>query len=232
METMTAMKLSKTTIEILKNFSTINSNILVEPGNIIKTISPVKNVMAQATVTEDFGCQFGIWDLNKLLGTISLFKDPEFFFEEKYVTIVGSNGTKVTYYYSEPKLLTTINKTITMPESVVSFDLISKDFAELQKAASVLQLPDLCLRSTNDGIELVALDKKDAGSNSYSVEVDFREPINADAEFEFYFKVENLKLMAGDYAVEITDKVVSKFTNTTTDLCYWIALESDSTYNG
>ncbi len=228
---MTAMKLSKKTIEILKNFSSINSNILVEPGNVIKTISPVKNVMAQATVTEDFDCQFGIWDLNKLIGTISLFKDPEFFFEDKYVTIVGSNGTKVTYYYSEPKLLTTINKTITMPESVVTFDLINEDFAELQKAASVLQLPDLCLRSNNGSVELVALDKKDTGSNSYSMEVTTHEPIG-DADFEFYFKVENLKLMPGDYTVEITEKVVSKFTHTKTDLCYWIALESDSTYNG
>ena len=159
METLTAMKLSKKTIEILKNFSTINSNILVEPGNTIKTISPVKNVMAQATVSETFDCQFGIWDLNKLLGTISLFNDPEFYFEENHVTIVGSNGTKVTYYYSEPKLLTTINKTITMPETVVSFELKNDEFSELQKASSVLQLPDLCLRSSGSTIELVSMDK-------------------------------------------------------------------------
>jgi hypothetical protein len=227
METMTAMKLSKNTIEILKNFSTINSNILVEPGNVIKTISPVKNVMAQATVSETFDTQFGIWDLNKLLGTISLFDSPEFFFEENHVTIVGSNGTKVTYYYSEPKLLTTINKTITMPETVVSFELKNDDFSELQKAASVLQLPDLCLRSSGSMVELVAMDKKDSTSNNYSVEVGTNDK---NEDFEFYFKVENLKLMPGDYDVEVTEKVVSKFTNQTTDLSYWIALESDSRY--
>ena len=227
METLTAMKLSKNTTNILKNFSTINSNILVEPGNVIKTISPVKNVMAQATVSETFDCQFGIWDLNKLLGTISLFDDPEFYFEDNHVTIVGSNGTKVTYYYSEPKLLTTINKTITMPETVVSFELKNDDFLELQKAASVLQLPDLCLRSSGTAIELVALDKKDSTSNNYSVEVGIN---HDDDDFEFYFKVENLKLLPGDYDVEVTEKVVSKFTNQDTSLCYWIALESDSRY--
>lgn len=220
------MKLSKKTIEILKNFSTINSNILVEPGNIIKTISPVKNVMAQATVSETFDCQFGIWDLNKLLGTISLFDSPEFFFEETHVTIVGTNGTKVTYYYSEPKLLTTINKTITMPETVVSFELKNDDFSELQKASSVLQLPDLCLRSSGNITELVSMDKKDSTSNNYSVEVG----TNDNEDFEFYFKVENLKLMPGNYDVEVTEKVVSKFTNQDTDLSYWIALESDSRY--
>jgi len=227
MEILTAMKLSKKTIEILKNFSTINSNILVEPGNTIKTISPVKNVMAQATVSETFDCQFGIWDLNKLLGTISLFDDPEFYFEDNYVTIVGSNGTKVTYYYSEPKLLTTINKTITMPETVVSFELNNDDFTELQKASSVLQLPDLCLRSSGSIIELVSMDKKDSTSNNYSVEVGTN---SNNEDFEFYFKVENLKLMPGDYNVEVTEKVVSKFTNKSTDLSYWIALESDSRY--
>ena len=108
METLTTMKLSKNTLDILKNFSTINSNILVEPGNVIKTVSPVKNVMSQATVKEKFDCQFGIWDLGKFLGTISLFEDPDFSFDDKHVTISGSNGTKVTYYYSEPKLLTTL----------------------------------------------------------------------------------------------------------------------------
>ena len=230
METLNTMKLSKETIEILKNFSTINSNILVEPGNVIKTISPVKNVMSEATVSETFDTQFGIWDLGKFLGTISLFDDAEFFFEENYVTIAGSNGTKVTYYFSEPKLLTTINKSINMPDSVVSFVLKENDFAELQKAASVLQLQDLCLRTDGGRMELVALDKKDSTSNNYSI--DLGALSHDDHDFEFYFKVENLKLMSGDYDVEVTDKGVSKFTSKSLDLTYWIALESDSRYGG
>ena len=222
------MKLSKKTIEILKNFSTINSNILVEPGNVIKTISPVKNVMSQATVAETFDTQFGIWDLGKFLGTISLFDNPEFSFNDKYVTITGSNGTKVIYYFSEPKLLTTINKNINMPDSVVSFVLKENDFSELQKASSVLQLQDLCLQTNEGRMELVALDKKDPTSNNYSIDLGILS--HDDDDFEFYFKVENLKLMSGDYDVEVTDKGVSKFTSKSLDLTYWIALESDSRY--
>lgn len=230
METLTTMKLSKNTLDILKNFSTINSNILVEPGNVIKTVSPVKNVMSQATVKEKFDCQFGIWDLGKFLGTISLFEDPDFSFDDKHVTISGSNGTKVTYYYSEPKLLTTINKDIKMPETVVSFELKNDDFSELQKAAAVLQLPDLSLRSDGGRMQLVALDKKDVTSNNYSIDLGILP--HDDHDFEFYFKVENLKLLPGNYNVEVTEKVVSKFTNQDLSLCYWIALESDSRYEG
>ena len=99
MTTQTAITLSQRTLDILKNFSTINSNILVKPGNDITTISPIKNVMSEATVEEDFETEFGIWDLSKFLGTISLFKKPEFEFHEKYVNIRDeSNNSEVTYY--------------------------------------------------------------------------------------------------------------------------------------
>jgi hypothetical protein len=228
-ENETGLKLSQRTLGILKNFSSINSNILIDPGNIIRTISPVKNVMAEAKVEENFEKQFGVWDLGKLLATVSLFDDPEFVFEENHMVISSPNGTKVTYYYSEPKLLTTINKNISMPDSVVSFELNNNDFSELQKASSVLELPDLCLRTDGNSLELVALDKSDSTSNDYSINLG--ELPHADHDFEFYFKVENLKLLPGDYEVEISDKVVSQFRNKNLDLTYWIALESDSKYN-
>mgnify|MGYP003976217837 FL=1 len=228
--TQSCMKISKDTSEILKNFSSINSNILVKPGNVIRTISPVRNIMAEATVSETFDTQFGIWDLNKFLGTVSLFSNPEFDFEETKVTITGNNGASVVYYYAEPKLLTTADKKIQMPDGVVDFTLKNSDLVELQKASSVLQVPDLALRSTDNGeIELVALDKKEPSSNSYSITVGDN---TNDADFTFYFKVENLKILPGDYTVSVTDKVVSEFEHTTRDLKYWIALESDSKYNG
>lgn len=227
MSTATTIKLSKKTLDILKNYASINSNILVNSGSVITTISPVKNVLAEAKVEESFDTTFGIWDLNKFLGTVSLFEDPEFEFHEKYVTISGANGSSVKYFYCEPKLLTTPTKKINMPASVVKFKLTQKTFNELQKAASVLQLPDIAVRSNDGRMELVALDKNDDSSNNYSVDLG-----ETDADFEFYFKVENLKLLAGDYTVEITEKIVSKFSHETVDLSYWIALEPDSKYNG
>ena len=228
--TMSKTKISNQTLEVLKNFSSINANILVKEGNILTTISPVKNVMAEATVSAPFNQEFGIWDLNKFLGTISLFEDPEFQFEEKFVTISSSkNKSSVKYYYSEPSLLTTVNKQINMPESVVDCTITQKIFNDITKAASVLQVNDIAIRSNENELEIVAMDKKDSTSNSYSISVG--DLPHGDHDFCFYFKAENLKMLPGDYDVRITEKVVSEFTNTNQSLKYWVALESDSYYN-
>ena len=227
MTTMTKMKMSNKTLNLLKNYASINSNILVKPGNKITTISPVKNVMSEAIVTEDFDTEFGIWDLNKFLGVVSLFDKPEFAFDEKSVTISGTSGASVEYYYSEPSLLSVPTKEITMPEAVVSFKLTQKNFAELQKAASVLQVSDLAVRTDGDNLQLAVLDKSDVTSNCYTIDLG---EIAGGNDFCFYFKVENLKMIEGDYNVDISDKNISQFSGS--DVVYWIALETDSKYNG
>tara|TARA_R100000482_G_scaffold122240_1_gene69503 strand:- start:222 stop:887 length:666 start_codon:yes stop_codon:yes gene_type:complete len=220
--------MSKQTLDLLKNFASINSNILVKPGDTIKTISPVKNIMAVATVPETFDTEFGIWDLNKFLGTVSLFDSPSFEFGERSVTISGSGGSSVNYYYSEPRLLTVPTKDIVMPNPVVSFNLTQDALNEINRASSVMQLPDLVVRSEGTTIVMVALDRQDDTTNSYSVELG---ELSVESDFEFVFRVENLKLLPGDYRVDVTDKVVSQFTHTQLDLKYWIALESDSRYS-
>ena len=228
MATATATKISKETLEILKNFSSINSNILVKPGSTLTTVSPVKNVMAKATVAESFDTEFGVWDLNKFLGTISLFDSPDFEFNSNHLKI--SNGsTEVVYYYCEPKLLTTVSKEITMPDSVLDFTLKQSDLLELQKAASVMQLPDMAVRSNDGAVELAVLDKRDSTSNTYSIEL---LDTTTESNFEFFFKVENLKMISGDYDVTISEKKISQLINTNGKVTYWIALETDSTYNG
>jgi hypothetical protein len=226
--TQTTTKISKETLGILKNFASINSNILVKSGNVLTTISPVKNVMAKATVNETFSSEFGIWDLNKFLGTVSLFESPEFEFDEKNVRI--SNGSsEVVYYYSEPKLLTVPSKEITMPEGVLTFTLKQTDLNELQKASSIMQLSDMVVRSDGDKVQIAVLDKKDTTSNIYSLEVG--DLPHGDHNFEFYFKVENLKMIPGDYDVIISEKNISQLSNTKDNIVYWIALETDSYYN-
>jgi len=227
---MTSTSISQETLSILKNFSQLNSNLLVRPGNVINTVTGAKNVMAQATVQEDFPVEFGIWDLNKFLGTLSLFDSPTCVFGEKSVKISGEGGRAVTYYYSEPSLLTTINKQVQMPETVIHLNLTQSVFADLQRAASVLQLPDLSFTSMDgDSILAVVRDKKDPTSNDYSVAVG--DVLGDTPNFEFNFKIDNLKLLPGDYDVEICESVVSSFTNTNIDVKYWIALETDSTFN-
>ena len=230
MTTQTAISLSHRTLDILKNFSTINSNILVKPGNKLVTISPVKNVMSEAIVQEDFDVEFGIWDLGKFLGTVSLFDKPEFEFNEKFVVISDEKKkSEVTYHYSEPRLLTTVNKEINMPESVIDCTITQDILNDILKASSVLQVNDIAIRSNNDSLEIVALDKADTTSNNYSIELG---QLPIDDDFTFYFKAENLKMLPGDYDVKITDKVISQFKRVNDELTYWIALESDSKYGG
>jgi len=222
------IKISKRTLDILKNFASINSGIIVNEGNTLNTLSSTKNILAEAKVDETFEKSFAIWDLNKFLGTVSLFKDPEFVFGDNYITVC-SGKSSVRYYYCDPRLVTSTNKKISMPSSVVTFDLTSKDFADIIKAASVLQVAQMCVRSSVDGsrIELAAIDKGDVTSNYYSLDVGEN---TSGATFEFIFDVDNLKILPGDYSVAISEKVVSSFTNKNEPLTYWIALNADSTY--
>ena len=201
---------------------------MVKPGNIINTITPAKNVVAEAKVKESFDVEFGIWDLNKFLGTVSLFDNPDFIFGEKSVTISG-NGSTVNYYYSEPRLLTVLDRDIRMPESVVYFTLAEGTFSELQRASSILQLENLSIRSTEDGhIELVLLDKKSPTTNTFSKIVGENA---SGVSFDYYMRMDNLRMLSGDYSVEICKSVVSKFTNQNCDLVYYVALEPDSKYH-
>jgi hypothetical protein len=230
MTTMTKneITLSKTTLSVLKNFSTLNSNILVKPGNVLRTITPSKNGMAEATVEETFDVEFGIWDLSKFLGVVSLFSTPKFEFGEKSVVIHGGNGSRVTYFYSEPRLLTTPTKNVNMPSVSLSVDITEKIFAELQKASSVLQLPDLSFVNENDRIMAVVSDLQDPTTNNYKVDVGVNK---SNSEFSLNFKMENIKILPGDYTIEFSKNVVGQFTNETLDLKYWFAMETNSKFN-
>lgn len=231
MTTATKTVLSEKTLAILKNFAGINSNILIKPGATLTTVSPMKNIMAEAEIEEEFDREIAIWDLNQFLGTISLFDKPSFEFDENHVMISGNNGSSVRYFYSAPNLITTPSKKITMPDSVVDFELRQRDLIELQKAAAVLGLPDLCVQTEGDTLVMTAVDKKASNSsNTYSIELG--ELPNDGHDFKFFFKVDNLKMIAGDYDVSIAKQVVSHFVHRTSGVQYWIALESDSVYNG
>ncbi|NBR25423.1 MAG: hypothetical protein EBU08_16940 [Micrococcales bacterium] len=229
------MKISQDTLTVLKNFSTINSNLIVLSGSTIKTISPTKNIMVEAEVTEDFPIEFCIWDLSKFLATVSMFKDPHFQFEDNYV-IISSEGSraKVRYYYSNSEMLDGQileiirgGKSFTMPESVVDFTLDAKDFTELQKAAAVLAAPDLALRNNNDRLTMNVFDRKDSTGHTYSIDVGEYDGVDS---FEFMFKAENLKMVPGTYTVKVSDKKVSEFRNKNGTMTYWISLETDSKF--
>lgn len=218
--TKTGIYISKNSLSILKNFSTINSNLLVRPGNKISTISPAKNMMAEAIVEEEFDIEFGIWDLNKFLGVISLFTDPVFTFHDKYVEIEG--GSTVKYYYSEPKLLTAPTKSVKMPEELAVFSIYQDNFAEMLKASSILQLPQITFSSDGDVLSAQLHSNEDPTSNTYTIILGAH-----NVRFEATLDIEHLRLLPGDYEVTLSKGPVAQFKNLSMDLTYWVALKSD-----
>ena len=222
------MKLSDTTKEILKNFSEINPNLLITPGKQIKTISTMKNILATAGVEENFPQDIAIYDLSEFLGMLSLFSKPVFDFDEKLMTI-NEEGTKTKskYYFADPSILTTPQKDVKMPETEVVFTLTQTDLNSVKKAAGMLQLPDISVKSVDGDIIMSAIDKKNDTANTYDVKVG-----ETDKKFEFHFKTEHFKMLPGDYNVHISSKLISNFKHKTKSIQYWIALENTSKYEG
>ena len=223
------MQLNKLTHDILKNFSEINTNILIKPGSELNTISTMRNIFAKATITETFDNEFGIYDLNEFLSVVSSLDKPQLTLQDKYMTIsTEGSKSKAKYFYSDPSVLVSPQKDVTMPESDVTFTLTESNLAQLQKMAAILKAPDLALIGTKGGdCVLKVCDKKNDTSNKFDIVVGE----NATADYTFYFKVENLKMMAGDYDVAVSSRSISHFKNTKLPIEYWIALEPDSVFD-
>lgn len=217
------MKLSNDTREVLKNYSTINANLLVTAGNRIATMSQMKNIVSTATVPDTFDSDFAIYDLNEFLSALSLFNDPELTFNENSVRI-AQGSQDLNYFYSDPSVVTTPKTEISMPSVDAEFTLTKDTFNQVMKAAAVLGAPDMVLDIGTDSImDLRVSDRKNDTSNSFSIEVGAESPAKGK---KFYFKVENLKLLSGDYDVQVSEKGISRFKNINRDVEYYIALET------
>ena len=222
------MKLSNHTTSVLKNFSTINQNLVINEGNTIKTMSAMKNIIAKAEVEETFPQEIAIYDLNEFLGALSLFTSPVLDFNDSYVMISEETKptTKMKYFYSDPSVVTTPTKMITMPSEEVKLTMSKEDLSKLKRAAGAIGAPDMVLERKGDESSLTVKDKKNDTANNYSLDVD----TSGDGQFNFFFKVENMKLLDGTYDVIISSKNISHYKNKSSDVEYWIALEPESTY--
>jgi hypothetical protein len=216
------MKLSKETLGLLKNFSGINSNLILRDTGKLSTISAQKNIMASGTIAEIFPSEFCIYDLNEFLGALSLFTDPDLVFSEKYVSIKeGTNSIK--YYAADKSVILSPQKEITFPSSDIEFTLTSATLAMISRTASVLRAPDLSIIGIDGKIKLVVGDRKNTTANTYDIDVG-----TTDTTFDVAMKVENLKLIPADYEVSISSKKISRFTHANN--IYFIAVEADSTF--
>ena len=224
------MKLSNHTTSVLKNFATINQNLVIKEGNEMSTMSAMKNIIARATVEETFPKEIAIYDLNEFLGALSLFSEPILDFSDSFVTITEENkpSTKMKYFYSDPSVVTSPSKMINMPSNEVKFTMSNDDLSKLKRAASAIGAPDMVLEKNGAGSSLTVKDKKNDTANNYSLDVD----VEGQGDYNFYFKVENLKLMPLTYDVKVSSKNISHFKSQTSNAVeYWIALEPESSYS-
>jgi hypothetical protein len=216
------MKLSNETITLLKNYSTINPSVLFKQGNTIATISPQRSIFAKASITEDVPRQFAVAELNKFLGVLSMFKDPELNFNDNYVEIC-SGSKKVRYTYADVSaIITPPEKELKFPESEVEFELKADDLNAAVKALSVMSLPELAITGDGENVMIQAISSKNSTADNYSQVV-----TTTDKKFRAILKTENLKLLNKDYKVSVAKNIV-KFE--ADDIIYFVAVEANSTF--
>lgn len=219
------MKLSKETLGIFKNFSNINSNLTLKPGNRLATVSTGKNLMAQAEVQEEFPINFGIYDLNEFLGALSLFDSPELDFSEKYVTVTEGKNS-VRYFAASSSILTPVPPVKPLPAPDIEFDLTGQMLGQIQRVASILRVSDFSLVGNGETILACVGDKTNPTGNSFESEIG-----STDKNFRVNLKVENMKMLPSDYRVSIAAKKLCKFQSVSQSLLYLVAIELDSSFD-
>jgi len=220
------MKLSDSTLSLLKNFSTINQSILFKQGTKLRTISVMKNILAEATISEELPRDFGIYDLGQFLNGLSLHNNPDLDFQEDNYVVIKEGRSRSKYFFADPQVIVTPpERPMNLPSEDVTFDLSTEQLDKLLKAAAIYQLPDLAVVGANGVVKIVVRDKKNDTSNDFAITVG-----ETDKQFSFNFKVENIKILPGNYEVVVSSKLLSRFRSKNQDLTYFIALEPDSTF--
>lgn len=221
------MNLSNDTLALLKNFANINQNILIKPGKKLNTISTMKNILATADIKEDFDQQFAIYDLPEFLRTVDLFETPNLKFNGgSSVGISGKDGrSQSKYTFADESVIVAPTKTISMPDTEVSFLFKKADMERLMKGVVTLNLPDISVVGDGKNMILVAEDRKNKASNKFDIQVG-----TTDKTFKAFFKAENFKMLSDDYDVAISKQKISHFVNRTRPVQYWIALEPESEF--
>ena len=223
------MKVSESTLTFLKNYAAINQSIEFREGDTLKTVSPLNTILASVKITDNFPRNFPIYELNRFIGTINLFDDPEFEFGENSVKISdGKRYAEYRYCGSSSMFQTPPEKDISFPDPDVEFTLEKDVFKKTINAANTLGLPEVVVEGNGTETRLVVSDTGNTTSDRFSTGVG-----PTDKTFRMIFKTENLnKIMEGTYEVKLSSKRISHFKRTTDSLQYWIALEQNSTFEG
>jgi len=229
------VKLNHETSEILKNFSTINANLVVKPGSTISTMAETKNLLATATIPENFNTEFGLYDLNEFLSAMSMFDDPELIFSDDNLSVsIKQSNRSVKYFLSDVTTLTSPSKPVVMPSTEVQFTLSADNISSIRKAASALGVSDMVMTpSSSGGVLINVTDIDNQTSNAFELEVVSEDTTTVgDQPFKFVLSIPNLKIIPGDYDVSLSEKLISHFKHTVRPVEYWIAVEKNSTFGG
>lgn len=220
------MQLTEKTLTVLKNFASINQSLEFRQGNILKTVSPLNTILASIEVEEEFPRTFPIYEVNRLLGTLSLFENPDLDFTDKEVLIRDAQKQSSYKYCGSSEMFNTPpDKVLVLPDPEVEFRLTKDTFKKVMNASNVLSLPEIAVRGNEGVMSLVAVDTANDSSDTFSYEVG---PTNQ--TFQVVFKAENLKLLEGDYLVRLSSKRISHFKRESDTLQYWIAMETNSSF--
>tara|TARA_Y100000287_G_scaffold31357_1_gene22913 strand:+ start:524 stop:1195 length:672 start_codon:yes stop_codon:yes gene_type:complete len=222
---MSKVILSKKTLDVLKNFSTINSSIVFRKGSTVRTISNAENILAKFTGEEVFPSDFAIYDLSQFLSGISLFNDPQLEFTSGDFVSIRGGRQSAKYYFSDPEitLKSAPEKNVNFPGADLQFNLTGDDLIALQKASAVYGLPDLTFQSEEglDTIKIILRDKENDTSNTYDLTVGGC----STGTYSLDVKIDNIRVLAGDYTVKVSKHLISEWSNTSLDLTYYVALE-------
>ena len=216
------MKISKRTLTLLKNFSGINSSIIINPGNTIKTVSPQKTIVGISQTAEDFPCQIAIYDLNRFLSVLSTFNDPDIDFKKDKLTI-SENNRKLNYIYADPKVIVTLEKDIKEPDQITSFSLSAADLSNLIKVSYILKFSDVLFEADGEKLFLKGCNPSETNNTAdvYSIELG-----ETELTFKVFIKIEKLKLLEEDFEVSVFKGLV-KFSSDS-QLTYYVAIEKNS----
>ena len=216
------MQISNETIQVLKNFATINSNILIRQGKSLATISTAKNIFAKASVAEEFPQEVAIYDLNSLLALLTLMENQNVEFGEKSLTI-EKNGGKFEYFYSSPSVIVAAPDKSIEVDNHYQFKLSAEEVNMITKAAAITGAPTISVSCKDKQVKLTVGDKKNDTANTYKANIG-----TSDNDFDCHMAVENFKIVPDAYTVTISKKKVFHFKHETKDLEYFIAMEPDS----
>ena len=218
------MKLSDNTLNLLKNFSSINPSLLFKQGNSLRTMSVAKNILAEVEIVEEFPNDFAIYDLNQFLNTLNLHKDPELDFTNGSYVTIREGKTRSKYFFADPNVIVAPpDRELKLPSEDVCFEMNSDHLSKIMKASAILQLSDLSVVGEAGVVKMVARDKKNDTSHDFSIIVGETED-----DFCFNFKVENIKILPGSYEVVISKDLLTRFVCKDYNLTYFISLELDS----